>query len=83
MPQLFTYSIRVRLYRHCIGESIAERAGVLFMIFSVAFDNPFPSLHPSDLLIGVAGAALVKTAMYLKGKNAKKFRHGEEYGSVR
>ena len=71
------------LYRHCMGESMAERAGVLFMNFSVAFDNPFPSLHPSDLLIGAAGAALVKTAVYMKGKNAKKFRHGEEYGSAR
>ncbi len=71
------------LYRHCMGESMPERAGVLFMNFSVAFDNPFPSLHPSDLLIGAAGAALVKTAVYMKGKNAKKFRHGEEYGSAR
>ena len=71
------------LYRHCLGESIAERAGVLFMNFSVAFENPFPSLHPGDLLIGAAGAALVKTAVYMKGKNAKKFRHGEEYGSAR
>lgn len=71
------------LYRHCMGESRPERAGVLFMNFSVAFDNPFPSLHPSDLLIGAAAAALVKTAVYMKGKNAKKFRHGEEYGSAR
>lgn len=71
------------LYRHCLGESVAEKAGVLFMNFSVAFENPFPSLHPRDLFIGAAGAALVKTAVYMKGKNAKKFRHGEEYGSAR
>lgn len=71
------------LYRHCLGESVAERACVLFMNFSVAFENPFPSLHPRDLLIGAAGAALVKTAVYMKGKNAKKFRHGKEYGSAR
>ena len=71
------------LYRHCVGESMAQRAGVLFMNFSAAFENPFPSLHPRDLLIGAAGAALVKAAVYMKGKNAKKFRHGEEYGSAR
>ncbi len=71
------------LYRHCVGESMAQRAGVLFMNFSAAFENPFPSLYPRDLLIGAAGAALVKTAVYMKGKNAKKFRHGEEYGSAR
>ena len=71
------------LYRHCAGESMAQRAGVLFMNFSAAFENPFPGLYPRDLLIGATGAALVKTAVYMKGKNAKKFRHGKEYGSAR
>ena len=47
------------------------------------FANPLPSFHPVDLLIGVAGGALLKLAVYIKGKNRKKFRQGEEYGSAR
>ena len=42
--------------------------------------NPLPSFHPRDLLIGIAGAAAVRAVVYLKGKNAKKYRHGVEYG---
>lgn len=45
--------------------------------------NPLPSLHPHDLLVGAAGAAMVWAAVYIKAKNAKKFRHGVEYGSAR
>lgn len=45
--------------------------------------NPLLSLHPRDLLIGVIGAAAVRAAVYFKGKNAKKYRHGVEYGSAR
>ncbi len=45
--------------------------------------NPLPSFHPRDLLIGIAGAAAVRAVVYLKGKNAKKYRHGVEYGSAR
>ncbi len=45
--------------------------------------NPLPSLHPRDCLIGVIGAAAIWFAVYWKGKNAKKYRHGVEYGSAR
>ena len=51
--------------------------------FQTALANPFPSFHPIDLLIGVAGAAVVWIAVYVKGKNAKKFRKNMEYGSAR
>ena len=51
--------------------------------FQTAFTNPLPSLHPFDLLIGAACGAALRLAVYLKGKNAKKFRHGQEYGSAR
>ena len=54
-----------------------------FANFGAAFANPLPSFHPVDLLIGVAGGALLKLAVYIKGKNRKKFRQGEEYGSAR
>ena len=49
----------------------------------LAFSNPMPSLHPMDLLIGVCCGAGLRLAVYLKGKNAKKYRHGMEYGSAR
>lgn len=51
--------------------------------FENAFINPLPSIHPFDLLIGLAFVAALRLAVYLKGKNAKKFRHGSEYGSAR
>ena len=51
--------------------------------FSAAFTNPLPSLAPMDLLIGIAGAVLIRLMVYFKGKNAKKYRKGIEYGSAR
>lgn len=64
----------------------ADLSGKLLAIgdgFTAAFSNALPSLHPMDLLIGVAGAAIVRITVYLKGKNAKKYRKGMEYGSAR
>ncbi len=71
------------LYRHCVGESVEEKLWVLFQNFGIAFQNPFPSLHLWDIGIGVTGAVILKLIVYVKGKNAKKFRQGEEYGSAR
>ena len=51
--------------------------------FSMAFQNILPSFHPGDLLVGIAAAVLLKLAVYIKGKNAKKFRKNLEYGSAR
>ena len=51
--------------------------------FSAAFANPLPSLAPMDLLIGIFGAVLIRLIVYVKGKNAKKYRRGTEYGSAR
>ena len=62
---------------------LIERVGVLFLNFSLAFRNVFPSVHPQDLCVGAAGAVFVKLIVYLKGKNAKKYRQGVEYGSAR
>ena len=45
--------------------------------------NPLPSFHPRDLLVGVIGAACIRMVVYIKAKNAKKYRHGVEYGSAR
>jgi len=64
----------------------AELSGKLLSIgdgFTAAFSSPWLSFHPTDLLIGIAGAVVLRMAVYLKGKNAKKYRHGIEYGSAR
>ena len=50
---------------------------------TAALSSPWLSFHPTDLLIGIAGAVILRMAVYLKGKNAKKYRHGIEYGSAR
>ena len=51
--------------------------------FTAALSSPWLSFHPTDLLLGIAGAVALRMAVYLKGKNAKKYRHGIEYGSAR
>ncbi len=51
--------------------------------FTAAFSSAAPSFHPTDLLIGIAGALLIRLAVYVKGKNVKKYRKGMEYGSAR
>ncbi|MSA70434.1 VirD4-like conjugal transfer protein, CD1115 family [Holdemania massiliensis] len=64
----------------------ANLSGKLLSIgdgFTAAFSSPWFSFHPTDLLIGIAGAVVLRMAVYLKGKNAKKYRHGIEYGSAR
>ena len=71
------------LYRHCNGDSVVDRLMVLFMNFGLAYKSVLLSFHPFDLMVGLAGAAALKAVIYFKGKNAKKYRQGEEYGSAR
>ena len=71
------------LYRHCIGETIVQKLGVMLMNFSLAFRSWMPSFHIRDLAAGLIGALIIRAVVYVKGKNAKKFRKGEEYGSAR
>lgn len=71
------------LYRHCIGDSMIEKIGVMLMHFQLAFTNWLPSFHMQDLLGGLVTALIFRLILYYKAKNAKKFRHGEEYGSAR
>ena len=64
----------------------ADASGKLLHLgegFSAAFSSIAPSFHPADLLIGIAGAVIVRLVVYFKGKNAKKYRKGMEYGSAR
>ena len=61
----------------------ADLSGKLLSIgsgFSAAFSNALPSFAPMDLLIGIVGAVVIRLAVYVKGKNAKKYRKGMEYG---
>lgn len=51
--------------------------------FSMAFENILPSFHPIDLFVGVAAAVIIRLVVYVKGKNAKKYRKNIEYGSAR
>ena len=62
-----------------LGERIMSMMGTI----PAAFANPLPSLHPLDLLVGLCCGAGLRLAVYLRGKNAKKYRHGVEYGSAR
>ena len=62
-----------------LGDKIISMMGTIPM----AFANPLPSLHPLDLLVGLCCGAGLRLAVYLRGKNAKKYRHGMEYGSAR
>ncbi len=65
------------------GADASEKLLQLGTGFAAAFESVAPSLHPIDLLIGVAGAVIIRLAVYFKGKNAKKYRKGMEYGSAR
>ncbi len=65
------------------GADISAKVLHIGQGFSAAFENALPSFHPLDLLIGVVGAVLIRLIVYVKGKNAKKYRKGMEYGSAR
>lgn len=71
------------LYRMVDAKNAGMKIYGCMMYFKSAFKNPLPSIHPVDMLVGVAVVVLLKLALYMKSKNAKKFRQGEEYGSAR
>ena len=86
LPYVFAFYFVDKLaavFRLAPGTEFIDKLTGGFANFGAAFANPLPSFHPVDLLIGVAGGALLKLAVYMKGKNRKKFRQGEEYGSAR
>ena len=72
-----------QVFRLSPGADMSAKFLSLGQGFTAAFENALPSVHPLDLLIGVLGAAAIRLAVYLKGKNAKKYRKGMEYGSAR
>ena len=72
-------------FRIASGTNASEKVQSLVLdgCFGAAFANPLPSFHPIDLLVGIAVGGILRLATYMKSKNAKKFRHNQEYGSAR
>ncbi len=77
MPKL------AQAFRLAPGADLSDKLLSIGDGFTAALSSPWLSFHPTDLLIGIAGAVVLRMAVYLKGKNAKKYRHGIEYGSAR
>ena len=70
-------------WRLAEGKELGDKIMSMMGTVPLAFANPLPSLHPLDILVGLCCGAAMRLAVYLKGKNAKKYRHGMEYGSAR
>ena len=70
-------------WRLAEGKELGDKILSMMGTIPVAFANPLPSLHPLDFLVGLCCGAGLRLAVYLRGKNAKKYRHGMEYGSAR
>ena len=70
-------------WRLAEGKELGDKIMSMMGTIPVAFANPRPSLYPQDLLVGLCCGAGMRLAVYLRGKNAKKYRHGMEYGSAR
>lgn len=86
IPYLFLALFFTKLpqaWRYSAGYEVSDKILHLTDGFSIVFRNPLPSLYPQDLLFGILIAAIIRLAVYLKGKNAKKYRKGVEYGSAR
>ena len=86
LPYFFIFYVADKgswLYRHCLGESMVQRLGVMLVNFRLAFLSWLPSIALQDLTVGVLVASALKLVVYYRSKNAKKFRQGVEYGSAR
>ena len=86
LPYVFAFYFADKIaavFRLAPGTEFIDKLTNGLAVFGSAFANPLPSFHPVDLLIGLIAGALLKLAVYVKGKNRKKFRQGEEYGSAR
>ena len=70
-------------WRLAEGADTSAKLFSFFVAMGVAFSNPLPSFHPADLLFGIICGAALRFAVWMKGRNAKKYRHGMEYGTAR
>lgn len=71
------------LWRVSGGDNASTKMVAFMNRFDDLFSNPLPSLYPRDILIGICCGTALRLVVYVKAKNAKKFRHGREYGSAR
>ena len=87
LPYLFIFWFFNRVaegYRLAEGADMVTKAmGAVSGLGALISKNPLPSFYPRDLLLGAAGAVIIRAVVYFKAKNAKKYRHGVEYGSAR
>ncbi len=80
----YIFGKAAQCYRLSAGaDMVTKLMATISDLGTAIVQNPLPSLHPKDLLVGIIGAAAMRFAVYWKGKNAKKYRHGIEYGSAR
>ena len=86
LPYVFAFYFADKIaavFRLAPGTEFIDKLTNGFAVFGTAFANPLPSFHHIDLCVGVAAALLIRLAVYVKGKNARKFRKNIEYGSAR
>ena len=87
LPYLFLFWLSAKAaecYRLSAGTDVVTKTmGMLSNLGGLISSDPFPSLHPKDMLYGLMGAAAIRLAVCYKAKNAKKYRNGVEYGSAR
>ena len=70
-------------WRTSSGSDLSAHIMCFLSMLESAFQSPWPSIHPADLMFGAVCGSLLRLAVYLKGRNAKKYRHNVEYGSAR
>ncbi|WP_313523836.1 VirD4-like conjugal transfer protein, CD1115 family [Anaerotignum sp.] len=86
IPYLFIALFMTKVvqgFRLAYGKDLSEKLLNIGGGFALAFESYFPSFHPADLLLGITIGAVLRLVVYVRGKNAKKYRHGKEYGSAR
>ena len=86
LPYVFAGLLRTKLgeaYRLTTSGDVLDKLLAAFTKLGLVFQNPLPSFHPFDLLVGAVAAVLLRLVVWSKIKNAKKYRHGEEYGTAR
>ena len=86
IPYLFIALFMTKVvqgFRLAYGNDLSEKLLHISDGFALAFESYFPSFHPTDLLLGITIGVVIRLVVYVRGKNAKKYRHGKEYGSAR
>ena len=86
IPYLLIVLLSTKLslsWRTSSGSDLSAHIMSFLSMLGTEFQSPLPSLYPADLMFGAACGCMLRLAVYLKGRNAKKYRHNVEYGSAR